>query len=214
MRPTGSTCSVSTLVLDLKCLQDLIAVFDGRRGAIVGNEYSGWLVMKVPNVKEGIIVIKIHTWHKEGESAITKDWTTVNNERVRRRTQTKERVKGRKREIRKNGLPEIGGDGKITNGRGDTEATFADSQRELWASVETPDQPDTMVFEYAIDGQITSLSKDEFFEKKQQIQRVVETITLLDDENFTTEPKDVEVAIRLRGCGRKCTFGLTHVYWA
>jgi predicted nucleic-acid-binding protein len=81
-------------------------------------------------------------------------------------------------------------------------------------SYETPDLPDEFIFEYSIDGVITSLSKTDFLEKKQQLQRVVETVTLLDDEGFTSEPKDVEVAIRLRGCGRKCTFGVSHIYWA
>lgn len=31
------------------------------RGAIVGNEYSGWLVVNLKDVKEGVIVLKLHT---------------------------------------------------------------------------------------------------------------------------------------------------------
>jgi len=81
-------------------------------------------------------------------------------------------------------------------------------------STDTPEQPDTMVFEYAIDGKIKTLPRDEFLEKVQHLQRVVETLTILDDPNFTPEPKDVEIAIRMRGCERKCSFGLSHVYWA
>ena len=51
-------------------------------------------------------------------------------------------------------------------------------------------------------------------EQKKQLQRVVETLTLLDDPDFTSESKAVEIAVRMRGCGRQCTFGVSHVYWA
>ena len=180
------------------------------RGAVVGNAFSGWLVLNVPQVKEGIIVIKIHTWHASGESTITKDWTTENNERVRRRTQVQPQAGGQKRHHKARGLMEVDSNGKSLNFLHEQSA----QERQLWASVETPEQPDEFVFEYAINGKITSLSKDEFFAKKQQIQRVVETITILDDENFASEPQDVEIAIRMQGCARQCTFGLTHVYWA
>jgi hypothetical protein len=81
-------------------------------------------------------------------------------------------------------------------------------------SYDTPDLPDTFIFEYAIDGKVTTLTKDQFLEQKKQIQRVVETLTLLDDPNFTAEAKHVEIAVRLRGCGRDCTFGVSHVYRA
>ena len=81
-------------------------------------------------------------------------------------------------------------------------------------SYETPTLPDTFLFEYAIDGKITTLTRDQFLEQKKQIQRVVETLTLLDDPSFTSDAKDVEVAVRLKGCGRACTFGVSHIYWA
>ena len=157
------------------------------RGAVIGNEFSGWLVMNLKDVKEGIIVVKLHTWHYDSENTVTQGWTTVNNERRLRRVEYNDDV--------------LNGD--------------EDSERVLMRSYDTPELPDDFVFEYAIDGQITSLSKSDFLEKKQQIQRVVETLTLLDDENFTSEKKDVEVAIRMaRGCNRACTFGVSHIYWA
>ena len=159
---------------------------DGR-GAVIGNEYAGWLVLQLTNVKEGIIVAKLHTWHYESENTRTAGWDAVNDER---------------------GL------------RGETftpsKETGDNSERNLkMRSYETPDLPDGFMFEFAINGMITTWSKDEFLEKKQQIQRVVETVTLLDDKDFFDgEGQDVEVAIRLRGCGRSCVFGLSHIYWA
>jgi hypothetical protein len=71
-----------------------------------------------------------------------------------------------------------------------------------------------MAFEYAIDGKITRLPRDEFLGAVAQLQRVLQVLTILDDPNFTSEPKDVEIAMRMTGCGRDCTFGITHIYWA
>ena len=115
---------------------------DGR-GAVIGNEYSGWLVMTLKDLKEGVIILKLHT-----------------------------------------------------------------------RSYNTPKLPDGFAFDYAIDGVVTTLTKDQFMDKKKQIDRVVETLTILDDPNFTSESKDVEIAIRLRDSGRSIVFGVSHVYWA
>lgn len=177
----NAVCSLST---DNECA--LYGHHDAR-GGIIGNEFSGWLVLTLKDLKEGIIMIKLHTWHTPNESLTTMDWVSVNNEASGRR-------------LRERRLP--------------TDTVVLNDQRSLVRSTDTVELPDTFVFEYAIDGKITSLSKAEFLEKNHHIQRVVEILTLLDDENFTSEPKDVEVAIRMKGCERVCTFALTHIYWA
>jgi hypothetical protein len=41
---------------------------------------------------------------------------------------------------------------------------------------------------------VTTLKREEFLAKKPMLQRVVEMLTILDDPNFTKEPKDVEIA--------------------
>jgi hypothetical protein len=160
------------------------------RGAIIGNEYSGWLVMKLKELKEGIIILKLHTWHTEDESTRTKGWTTVDN----------------KRNLRI-------GEGESNGSQSILTSDLSDA-RMLMRSYDTPELPDSFQLEYAIDGKITTLNKKEFLEKKQQLQRVVETLTILDDPNFTDKARDVEVAIRLKGAGRDIVFGLSHVYWA
>eukprot|EP00934_Nitzschia_sp_Nitz4_P003294 Nitzschia sp. Nitz4//scaffold75_size92586//3848//6839//NITZ4_004837-RA/size92586-augustus-gene-0.86-mRNA-1//-1//CDS//3329557651//3284//frame0 len=164
------------------------------RGFVVGNEYAGWLVLNVPAVKEGIIVLKLETWHEPDVNPRTKGWTTVNNE---------------------GGFTNVDEDaGNSTRVRRRmTEGGERNAPRSL-ASVETTPQPDDMVFEYAVDGAITTLPRDEFLEKLVSLQRVVHTLTILDDPNYTSEPRDVEVAIRMRNCGTDCTFGLSHIYWA
>lgn len=158
------------------------------RGAIIGNEYSGWLVMTLKDLKEGIIILKLHTWHTEDESTRTKGWTTVDNKRNLRREESSE-----------------------TN----LESHPVDSNgRILMRSYDTPDLPDSFELEYAIDGKVTNMKKDKFLKSKNQLQRVVETLTILDNPNFTDKAKDVEIAIRLKGSGSAIVFGVSHVYWA
>ena len=176
-----AVCGRST---DNECI--LSGHHDGR-GAVIGNEYAGWLVLELKDVKEGIIVAKLHTWHYESENTRTAGWSAVNDERQLR-----------------------GDASNLVNAESDETI-----DRNLMRSYETPELPDEFQFEYAINGKITTLNKTQFLEEKKQIQRVVETITLLDDRDFSGgEAQNVEVAIRLRGCGRSCVFGLSHIYWA
>jgi hypothetical protein len=157
--------------------------------------------MTLEDLKEGVVVIKLHTWHIDSESTKTKGWKSVNNERARHRLG----------DSRQEFLDEMT---KETDPSREYVELDESGERILMRSYDTPELPDTFIFEYAIDGQVTTLTKDQFLEQKKTVQRVVETLTLLDDPNFTSEGKTVEVAIRLRGCGRQCTFGLSHIYWA
>lgn len=174
---------------DAVCSRDthhkcVLAGHHDSRAAVVGNALSGWLVMSLPAVEAGIIMVKVHTWATE--NTITADWKTENNER------------------------------RLNLGAVDHEDDYDDSDpnHRLLDKDPAEDYPDTFKFEYAINGAVTTLDKQQFIEKRKKVQRVVEIITLLDDENFTTEAKDVEIAVRLQGCGRECTLGVSHVYWA
>lgn len=179
-----------------------------RRGALIGNEYSGWLVMNLEDLTEGIIIIKIHTWHIESESTKTQGWTSVDGKEASRRLGEKTNTK------------QIPDEVPDEQSEVDVDLDEEEHRRNLkMRSYDTPDLPDNFQFEYAIDGDVTTLNKDQFLKQKQQLQRVVETLTLLDDPNFINErkgnkKKDVEIAIRMKGCGRDCTFGISHVYWA
>ena len=69
--------------------------------------------------------------------------------------------------------------------------------------------------EYAIDGMITCLKKEEFLRSIHQIRRNGETITILKNPNRTRGvEKEVEIALRLKGCDRIKTFHLSQVYWS
>jgi len=135
------------------------------RGGILGNALSGWLVMEVPKVSNGIIIIKFENWHLENESTVTKGWTEVNG--------------------------------------GEYDRALAN----------VPPLPDDFVFEYAIDGNITSLNKTQFEEAMKNPQRTILTLVVLDDPNMK-EPKDIEVAFRMRNSGRTNVFSFTHIYWS
>eukprot|EP00540_Astrosyne_radiata_P017049 CAMPEP_0116846898 /NCGR_PEP_ID=MMETSP0418-20121206/14120_1 /TAXON_ID=1158023 /ORGANISM="Astrosyne radiata, Strain 13vi08-1A" /LENGTH=620 /DNA_ID=CAMNT_0004478255 /DNA_START=23 /DNA_END=1886 /DNA_ORIENTATION=- len=179
-RSAGSTCLI-------------LGHNDGRGGILFGS-YSGWLVMTLKDVTEGIILTKIETWHLPSELSMVNGWKSENN--------------------------------KIRNLRhGDMSSNFTTPARHQWVpyeasdrqlKVKPPEYCDKFQFQFAIDGKITSWDKDQFAEKSKNPQRVVEIQTLLDDPNFTSKPKDVELAIRMVGCGdtTKKTFKLTHVYWA
>jgi hypothetical protein len=77
-----------------------------------------------------------------------------------------------------------------------------------------PYQCDDFKFEFAIDGKITSWDKDAYEANRRSLQRVVPIWVLNNGANYDGIERDMEVAIRLTGCARQNTFGLSHVYWA
>lgn len=135
------------------------------RGGIIGDELSGWLVFNIPDVKDGIIVLKIETNHKSD-----KDLSSMRSAKVHHRKYDR-------------------------------------------SSEETTPLPADFILDYAVDGVVTSVNLNDFKTKLASPQKNVELLTVMDDAMFQG-PKDVEVAIRMRNCGRDCTFLITHVYWA
>jgi hypothetical protein len=181
----GTYYAVCSRSSDSACV---LAGHHDARGSLVGNALSGWLVMNV-KVKEGIIILKVHTWAKREHNTITKDWTTENNER---------------RTLRE--LDDLGKDEFDFSNQG--------QERSLGGGDPADAYPESFVFEYAINGVVTRLNKEKFKETRKQAQRVVEVLTLMDDPNFTQEVVDVEVAVRLQGCSKDCTVAVSHIYWA
>jgi hypothetical protein len=166
------------------------------RGFMIGTEYSGWVVMEIPDMKEGLLLLKFFTWMKGGEVTRTKGWTSVNNEG---------------RMLRSAAL----NNQNVSTDVWDDEYEYLDDESEdLPNERRRLEIPDTFMFDYAINGKITTLNKEQFTENLKSVQRVVDIITLLDDPNFAKAPTKVEVAFRMHGCGQDCALALTHVYWA
>jgi hypothetical protein len=159
---------------------------DGRNG-IAFDGYSGWIVMNLPDVKHGYIAVKYHSWHKANGVWKTDGWNSINNERSPQTT-----------------IPPDEGNSK----------GFSNSTRALKKAKPAP-FCEGFQFEYAIDGNITTLGLQEWQERSYSVQRVVEVLTLLEDPSYTNgEERQVEIAIRITGCAREKHFQLTHVYWS
>jgi hypothetical protein len=158
---------------------------DGRN-VILFDGYSGWVVFNIPDLKNGYIAVKYHSWHQADSIPATNGWNSINNEEQSR---------------------------YLVHEPNHTIGRHTDT-RSL-KGVEPLPFCDAFQFEYAIDGTITTLSLSEWQARSKQVQRVVEVLTVLDDPSYTGgEEREVEVAIRITGCARQKTFGLTHVYWS
>ena len=157
--------------------------------------------MNIPDLKNGYIVVKFESWHQSASAYKTQGWTAVNNE-----TQESENSK-RMRELADQSNRSFSSHTKSINPE-----VVEIRNREL--KKKPPPLCSSFLFEYAINGNVTSLDLGSFNARKQDIARVVETLVLLEDPNFTggTE-QEVEVAIRISGCARTNTFKLTHLYW-
>jgi hypothetical protein len=187
----GSVDSFCNRGEDNRCLLN-----DGRHGLIF-DSYSGWMVLNVPDVKNGFIAVKYESWHWESDSWKTVGWQSINNE-------------GRKLSSAEE---------TILNSSNSTKAALTihnsnTTERRGLKKKQIEFCPEFR-FEYAIDGQITSLNLTEWRAASKMVQRVVEVVKLLDDPNYTGgEEKEVEVAVRITGCARSKVFQLTHIYWS
>jgi hypothetical protein len=167
---------------------------DGR-GGLVFDSYSGWLILNLPRVRNGIIVVKMECWHKANRAWKTQGWTSINNEGG-----TDDRHLSFS-----NATFEDGYSGSSKYDR--------DERRSLLG--QDDDYCNSFQFQYAVNGDLTTLDKDDFLERKYQVGKNVELLTIMDDPAYTGgENKDVQIAIRMLGCGRRKVFKLTHMYWA
>ncbi|GKY93542.1 hypothetical protein MPSEU_000321600 [Mayamaea pseudoterrestris] len=174
---------------------------DGRNGLLMDG-LSGWIVLDIANVEKGLIVVKIETWHNSGENLATTNWTCANNDcPPERQLQSTTFVK------------QTGSPSQQLLFSSDNASVTRGKARRL--KPEPPKPCEAFRFEFAIDGKITSWTNEEFEARRTQIARVVATWTLLDDPSYVADgAKDIELAIRITGCGNFVTHSLTHVYWA
>lgn len=173
--------------------------------------FAGWMVFDINNLSKGLIVVKIEKWHTTGENPATNGWTCENNECPPDRKLAD--VTSNVTDFAESELHT----GKLSpfeqSSIGNFTTNIANNGRHLKY---TPPAPcPEFRFEFAIDGKVTSWTSEEFESKKVELARVVSLWTLLDDPGFVSGgPKDVELALRITGCGRLITHALTHVYWA
>ena len=158
------------------------------RGAIVGDEKSGWLVLNIPKIEEGLLIAKLGA-------------------------QPASKPKSKKR---RSLLREFQAAFELSIEAEDTaEWDYVDEiGHHSYRRLGMVGLPDTFQFDYAIDGKVTTLNKEQFIDKIHAVQRVVAILVLIDDPNYGAK-ENVEVGIRIRGCGEAdCSLQLTHIYWA
>jgi hypothetical protein len=202
----GSLDSFCSRGTDEKCL--LKAHNDGRNG-LKFDGFSGWMVMNIPDLLHGYIVIKLETWHEPGSVRKTEGWNGINNETTLHDRYLQEQQ----------GIQDYSSSrydyflmSSLANESSSSLTVLFDKRR---LKKKPPELCEHFEFEYAINGNITSMDKATFRQKKQDVARVVEMVVLLGDPNFTGGVEtEVEVAIRIIGCGRSNTFKMSHIYWA
>jgi hypothetical protein len=196
----GSLDSFCSRGKDDTCL--LRAHNDGRNG-LKFDGFSGWMVMNIPDLLHGYIVIKIETWHQSGSVYKTAGWDGINHETTRHRDLHEDQQGNR---------DDYSANFSFANVSSSVSSLSLDDRR---LKKKPPELSQEFKFQYAINGNITTMDKTTFLQKKQNVARVVEMVVLLDDPNFTGgDETEVEVAIRIIGCGRQNTFKISHIYWA
>ena len=136
--------------------------------------------------------MKIETWHAAKSNPKTEKWNSMNNER-------------RELFLRSSAS---------SNSNSSTKGIHHhDEERQLKAKV--PEYCSDFKFEFAIDGKVTSWDQEEFLKNMGHIQRVVETLKIVEDPSLTGgEEKEIEFAFRITGCKNEKMMSITHLYWA
>lgn len=168
--------------------------------AVHGNAMSGWLVVKVPKVKEGIILIRMEWWCGTPTSnKLTVDWTEVNDGKTYDTTPWNQ--------TRRTLVEE-----EVVAERWDPE------ERRLKA---TPDQvvPKDLEMDIAINGKITkTMDHDEWLKYIGEPSKNCAVWPIMDDVSMAEKDWDgepVEVAVRYRSKEKPTqSFCISHVYYA
>jgi hypothetical protein len=176
----------------------LLSGHNDMRGGLGFDSFSGWLIMNLENVKHGIIMIRVEDWWDPNDNERTKNWSCENMNIHKNCTQANQRV------LHDHFTEHIHNPGLSSQSihRDMAEASC-----------------DNFHFEFAIDGVRTTWDQTEWNKNKRQIQRVVPIWVLSNGSKYNnvtedSNGRDVELAMRVTGCGRAKTFGLSHVYWA
>ena len=186
------------------------------RGRVCFSGLSGWLVFDVKNVRHGFIGARLEGWLKENATPITHGWTSVNNggkgnyeESGRKRRLREDLQKRMMRANVENMKTEIEADSQFVEGRRDRHHMRGGQARSL-ASEQPPrcGMNGDYTFEWAINGEIVSWTKDEFCERMTRLAYNFDVIKFMDDE---TKTGDFEFAMRISSPGVMC---ISHLYWS
>ena len=152
------------------------------------------------------ILAKIEPWHAKDSNPLTEGWKTINNEpELPGRTDEENDSSGGRRLVEERRA-------EILN---HTHVHAPAQSRRRGLKDKKVDYCKDFRFEYAIDDQeVKSLSISEYNKIQYRTQRVVDIVTLLNEPETWGEERDVQLAMRMTGCGRDKVFSLNHVYWS
>jgi hypothetical protein len=215
----------------------LLYAHNDNRGHIIFDGYSGWLVFNIPKIEHGLIMLGvfeyvvlslndtfdrllleilcspkpqnfmfscIFSWIFNGNPA-TKGWCSVNNEEPCSSRNLREGAASSNATAL---IMKEAEDIVLTNNPDAAQHVF---DRKLKAKV--PAYCDDFKFEVAVDGTVKTYDLKTWDEEmKRNVARVMRVWPVFEEPGFTGE--NVELAIRMTGCGNVKVYGLTHIYWA
>jgi len=189
----------------------LLYAHNDHRGGMQFESFSGWGIFTVPNVNEGLILVRLEWWATGGAIPKIREWTAENNgidvggkSRMLSTNTTDLFPKNSKHSSPRRRLGESRSD--------NSPSVFGHSERHLKGGVELCDAG---LLEGAVNGNITSYDRAGLQSNMRIVNRVVHILTILDDEALTNgETHDIEIGIRLTGCQFNNMFLLSGIYWA
>eukprot|EP00978_Attheya_sp_CCMP212_P047700 scaffold422995_cov55-Attheya_sp.AAC.1 len=178
-------------------------------GGIYGDALSGWLVLTVPKVKEGVILLRMENWIEPASNPMTQDWTDVNDGKT---TDTKPYFTDSPTSV------------PTTKATPQQQPKQADKKEQEDAGgrrrLAVP-KDGFFKFDIAVNGNITTYSRAEFQSVSEIVKNMALWPALLDESMSQREWKEgedgetFEVAIRIRSdTGRDATVRISHVYYA
>ncbi|CAB9524870.1 expressed unknown protein [Seminavis robusta] len=217
------------------------------RGGLSFTSFSGWGIFTIPNVKEGLILIRLEWWGYGKEHPETRDWDKENDgdEAYARRLSEEDDLEDDADDAsyrypndaaypNETSFAPYLDDGYYVD---EVDETFyldeADTRPFAHWNTTEPERArrlgepprqrrlkgnencNEIKFEVIVNGKKTEYNKAKFHERLKIFQRVVQVIEVLNDPNLTNGVShDIEIAMRITGCGHTNMWVLSGIYWA
>ena len=190
----------------------LLAGHNDKHWDVMGSPLSGWLVFTVPNVREGIILLRMEWWcggSPNRGTELTKDWTEVNDGHTFDTVPmnaTRDLVFQQRR---------LSHEDAFHTNKDDT------TERKLKGKMDPV--PDDWQFDIVINnGEMRTMNRTEFISHQKEYVKNVAVWPILNDESMSANYEDddgklnpVEVAVRFRSeINPRHSLCISHVYYA
>lgn len=175
-------------------------------GMICFNGLSGWVVFDVKGVKNGFIGAKMESWHLAKDNKVTAGWTEVNNGGKGNYEKS-----GRARILHEQNQRAMALDQIRLMDEEIEREILQDPERRLLKGGKSCGLGENYIFEFAINGKITSWTKEQFCEQYTRLAYNTDMVRFMDDEK---QSGDFELALRIKNNGSTEEMCITHLYWS